>query len=66
MALNHLSNIWIILDIPFINCEVFFILTWSKKSVITRQATKDAGPDADPAVAGINNPTDKTSKITDT
>ena len=51
---------------PLINCEVFFILTWSKKSVITRQATKDAGPDADLAVAGINNPTDKTSKITGT
>ena len=41
-------------------------MTWSKNCVITSQATRDADPDADSAVAGINNPTDSTFKITDT
>ena len=40
-------------------------LTWSENCVITSKATRDADPDADPAVAGINNPTNATFKIKD-
>ena len=34
ILLKHLSNFWRALDIPFINCEVEFILTWSKNCVL--------------------------------
>ena len=40
-------------------------LTWSENCVITRKATREADPDADPAVAGMNNPTNAILKITD-
>ena len=40
-------------------------LTRSEKFVLTSKATRDADPDADPAVAGINNPTNAVFKITD-
>ena len=40
-------------------------LYWSENCVITSKATRDADPDADPAVAGINNPTNAVFKITD-
>ena len=42
------------------------ILIWSKNCVIKSRTTRDADPDADPAVAGIDNPTDAIFKITDT
>ena len=48
-----------------INCEVSLTLTWSEKCVLTRKATREADPDADPAVAGINNPTNAVFKIID-
>ena len=48
-----------------INCEASLILTWSKNCVLTSNATRDDGPDADPAVNEINNPTNTTFKITD-
>ena len=41
-------------------------LTWSKKCVITIKATKEANPDADPAVHDFNNPTNAIFKIIDT
>ena len=41
------------LDIPLINCEINLILTWSEICVITSKETRDADPDADPAVAGL-------------
>ena len=51
---------------PLINCEINLILTWSKNCLLTQsKATRDADPDADPAVAAINNPTNATFKITD-
>ena len=40
-------------------------LTWSENFVLTSKATTEADPDADPAVAGINNPTNAVFKITD-
>ena len=41
------------------------IQTWSENCVLTSKAIRDADPDADPAVAGINNPTNAVFKITD-
>ena len=40
-------------------------LTWSENCVLTSKATREADSDADPAVAGINNPTNAVFKITD-
>ena len=40
-------------------------LTWSENCVITSRATREADPDADPTVAGINNPRNAVFKITD-
>ena len=51
---------------PLINCEINLILTWSENCVLTSKATRDAGPDRDPAVAAIDNPTNATFQITDT
>ena len=51
---------------PLINCEINLILTWSETCVLTSKATRDADPDANPAVAAIDNPTNATFKITDT
>ena len=50
---------------PLINCEVSLTLTWSENCVLTSRATRDADPDADPAVVGINNQPNTTFKITD-
>ena len=66
VLLKYLSNLWRTLDIPLINCEVSLTLTWSENCVITSKATKEADPDADPPVAGINSPTNATFKIKDT
>ena len=64
--LKYLSNFWRTLDIPLINCEISLTLSWSENCVITSKATREADPDADPAVAGIDNPTKATFKIKDT
>ena len=63
--LKYLSNFWRNKDIPLINREVSLILTWSENCVITSKATREADPDAHPAVDGTNNPTNAVSKITD-
>ena len=34
VPLKYLSNIWRTLEMPLINCEVEFILTWSDNCVI--------------------------------
>ena len=39
-------------------------LSWSENCVITSKATREADPDADPAVDEINNPTNVVFKIT--
>ena len=54
------------LDILLISCEISLILTWPGKCVITSKATRDADPDANPAVAAGNSPINATLKITDT
>ena len=65
VSLKYLSNFWWTLDIPLTNCEINFILTYSENCVIISKATKDADPDASPAVAATDNPTNETFKITD-
>ena len=64
--MKHLSNFWTALDIPLINCQVSLTLIWSENCVITSKATREADPDANPAVDKINNPTNATFKIKDT
>ena len=66
VSLKYVSNFWRTLHAPLINCEISLNLTWSKNCVITSKATRAADPDADPAVAGIDNPTNATLKIKDT
>ena len=65
VPLKYLRNFWKILNMPLINCEVSLTLTWSENCVITSKVAREADPDADPAVAGINNPANATFKITD-
>ena len=50
---------------PLINCEISLTLTWPENCVITSKARREADPGADPAVIGINNPTNAVFKITD-
>ena len=53
------------LDIPLINSEINFILTWPENWVLTSKVPRDTDPDADPAVAVFNNPKNAIFKITD-
>ena len=66
LLLKYIRNFWRTLDIPLINCEINLILTWSKNFVITSKATRNADPDANPALAEINIPTGETFEIKDT
>ena len=54
------------LDIPLINRKINLILTRYENCFITTKAARDAGPDADPAVAAVIHTTSATFKITDT
>ena len=66
VSLKYLSNFWRAPDIlPLINCEISLILIWSENCVKTNNARREADPDADPAVAGINNLTTAVFKMTD-
>ena len=65
VPLKYLSNFWRTLEIPLINREVSLTLAWSENCVITSKSTREANPDAGPAVAGINNSTNAVFKITD-
>ena len=66
VPLKSLSNFWRTPDILLINCEINLILTWSENCVLSSNATRNADPDANPAIAAINNPTGATFKITNT
>ena len=41
ILLKHLSNVWRSLSIPLINCEVEWILTWSKNCVLADMTAKN-------------------------
>ena len=65
VPIKHLSNFWRSLDIPLINCEVFFILPWSENcrlTDITTQLARATQRD-NPARPGINAPTNATFQI---
>ena len=49
-----------------INREINLILIWSENCVLTSKATRNADPDANLAVAALDNSTNATFKITDT
>ena len=68
VPLKYLSNFWRTLDMPLISCEVSLTLAWSENCVSTSKAYREAvaAQGGNPAVAGINNPTCATFKITDT
>ena len=66
VPLKHLSNFWRTLDMPLINCEVSFILTWSTDCSLTDLTTAAAVLDADPPVAAIASATGVTFKIINT
>ena len=42
VPLKYLSNFWISLNIPLINCEVELILTWIKNCVLIEKLTREA------------------------
>ena len=65
VPLKYLSNFFKSLNFPLINCEVSLTLTWSENCIITSKVTREADPDADPTLDGINNPTNAVFKITD-
>ena len=67
VLLKHLSNFWRTLGMPLINCEINLFLAWSESYVITGKATREDDsddPDANPAEAAVNNPTNTIFKIT--
>ena len=66
VPVKHLSNFWRALDMALIICELSLTLTWSTNCVLTSKAYREAYPDANTAVAGINDPTNATFKIKDT
>ena len=49
-----------------INCEINLVLTWSENWVITDKATRNPGPDADPAVPAVDYPTNAAFKTEET
>ena len=55
-----------VLKISLIKYEINLVLSWSENRVITSKATRNSDPDADPAVAEIDNPINATFKIRDT
>ena len=66
VLLKHLTNFWRILDMSLVISKISMTLIWSESRIITSNATRDANPDAGPAVATLNNPTNATCKIADT
>ena len=42
VPLKYLSNFWRTLEIPLINCEIKFILTWSANCAISNSAANQA------------------------
>ena len=61
MPLKYLSNLWRTLKISQNSLD----LRRSKNCVLTSKATRQANPDTNPAIIGINNPTNGIFEITD-
>ena len=56
VPLKYLSNFWIRLNIPLINCEVELILTWFRNCALIDKLTREANYDAGPDVYENDNP----------
>ena len=71
IPLKHLSNFWINLDMPLINCEISLTLFWYEKCALTSKAKRNgraANPDNNPPLSlinAVNNPINAVFKITD-
>ena len=65
VPLKYLSSFCTTLDIPLINCEVSLALTLQLFLVFTGKTTRNPDPDADPAVAAVNIPTEAIFKVRD-
>ena len=46
--LKHFSNLWRTLNIPLINCEIEWILNWSKNCALLDMTARAAGKNNDP------------------
>ena len=66
MPLTHLSNFCKTLVISLTISKINLILNWSENGVLKSKPTRNADPNADPAIAAINHPTDTIFKITQT
>ena len=66
VPVKYLSNFWKALDMPLIHCKVSLTLTWSANCVLTTKSYREDYPDANPAVAEINDPANATFKTKDT
>ena len=66
MRLKYLSSFWRGLNIPLINCEVEFILTWYKICMLISKVTREANHGADPVAHKIDNLENAIFQITDT
>ena len=55
VPLKHLSNFWWSLKIPFINCELALILSWSKNCVILTNARRDVIAATEVSATNSNN-----------
>ena len=44
IPLKYLSNVWRTFEMPFINCEIELIMTWSRNSVIISTNINDQIP----------------------
>ena len=68
VLLKYLNNFWRTLNMPLINCEVSSTLTWSENCVITSKAYRRAVAERgkNPAVDGIDNPTNFKFKMKNT
>ena len=66
VPLKYLSNIWISLNIPLINCEIELIFTCFKNSLLIRKATREANYGANSVVCKIDNPKNTIFEIKDT
>ena len=65
IPLKYLANLWRILNILLINCEVSLNLSWTNKSVlVNRYHRNEPNPQPNPPVNAIESPTDAKFKIT--
>ena len=65
VPLKYLGNFWRNLDMTLTNCEISLTLSRFKKCVLTSKATREANPDVNPPIFGINNPRNAVFEIAD-